>query len=63
MPIPNIDHIEEPARAVSAVCLINLGSYLLNHINPIMGSISLILSITYISVKLYKEVRDLFKDK
>lgn len=61
MPI-NINDFEDAPRAILSVVLMNFGSFLLNHINPIMGSISLVLSIIYISVKLYKELRD-FWDK
>lgn len=61
MPL-NINDFEDAPRAILSVVLMNFGSYLLNHINPIMGTISLSLSIIYISVKLYKELRD-FWDK
>jgi hypothetical protein len=53
---------DDAPRAIVSVVLMNFGSYLLNHINPVMGSISLVLSILYISIKLYKEIRD-FWDK
>jgi len=61
MPL-HINDFEDAPRAILSVALINFGSYLMNHINPIMGTISLSLSIIYISVKLYKELRD-FWDK
>jgi len=60
MPI-NFHDFDDAPRAIVSVVLMNFGSYLLNHINPVMGSISLVLSILYISIKLYKEIRDFWK--
>jgi hypothetical protein len=59
----NIPEYEGTFHDIVAVIIVNIGAYLIHSANPILGTISLGLSVTYVGVKLYKEIRDFWNPK
>lgn len=53
-----IPEYEGTLHDVAAVLLVNLGAWLIHSANPILGTLSLCLSVTYVGIKLYKEIKD-----
>lgn len=58
-----IPEYEGTLHDIGAVIIVNIGAYLIHSANPILGTISLSLSVTYVAVKLYKEIRDFWNPK
>jgi hypothetical protein len=54
---------DEPLQDISAVILINVGAFTLQYLNPVLGSLSLILSVGYVGFKLYREITDFWNEQ
>jgi len=55
-----MNNIDDPLQAIGAVILVNIGSFLVNVFNPVLGTLSLLISCGYVSFKLYKEWKDFY---
>lgn len=53
---------DDTLQSIGAVILVNAGTWLINNFNPVLGTVSLCLSCTYVGFKLWKEYQDMKKD-
>lgn len=54
---------DEPLHDVSAVILVNVGAFALHNLNPLLGTLSLGLSVGYVGFKLWREVSDFWNQR
>jgi len=53
-----MNNVDDPLSAIGTVLLVNISSFLVNIFNPVLGTLSLIISCVYVSFKLYREYKE-----
>jgi len=55
-----MNNVDDPLAAIGTVLLVNISSFLVNIFNPVLGTLSLIISCAYVSFKLYREYKEFY---